>query len=446
MFTGREAEIQKAISLLKDEEKAVVSLYGGPGFGKTAIAIQVFHKISEDHTILVVFSTLTAATNVDEMIRQLCLDVGVNHEDDPKQSLILWLKNIQKKVILVMDDIDNLLHEDRSLLYHFIRLVLRNSDCQIVTTSRSSYLIPELSIGKVFVGEMEDKTYVEFLEKQYPQQNDQLFERLAELCGNMPLAMCIAGNLLNDFEDAEELLQYLEKQPMKTLECPESDQYVNRAINMSYEKCSDEEQETLVRLSVFEGSFTTDAAKVVIEKDKFDTSRILKKLVSLSLIKQPTKYRYSIHLLIKHFLKDKQEGEGKEKRAHAELMMVEYYLELGDQLTMKSCSKEEHDVNREALKLEAPNIQNVLKLCSEQEDPKTSDISNCLARSKIYTTSAKSFSHLVRTIMPGSIVDEFLQGCANMAEKRAQVGIKINFYYLLADQGDSNQLTELTLL
>ena len=210
----------------------------------------------------------------------------------------------------------------------------------------------------------------------------------------MPLAMCIAGNLLNDFEEPDELLQYLEKQPIKTLECPESDQYVNRAINMSYEKCSDEEQETLVRLSVFEGSFTTDPAKVVIEKDKFDTSRILKKLVSLSLIKQPTKHRYSIHLLIKHYLKDKQEGEGKEKRAHAELMMVEYYLELGDQLTMKSCSKEEHDVNREALKLEAPNIQNVLKLCSEQEDPKTSDISNCLARSKIYTTSAKSFSHL----------------------------------------------------
>ena len=74
---------------------------------------------------------------------------------------------------------------------------------------------------------------------------------------------------------------------------------------MSYEKCSDEDQEAFVRLSVFEGSFGEDAARVVTEKDELDTSRILKKLVSRSLIKQPTKHRYSIHLLIKYFLKDK---------------------------------------------------------------------------------------------------------------------------------------------
>ena len=97
MFTGREDEIQKVIALLTDDEMAVVSLHGGPGFGKTAIAIQTSYKLSEDHKIPVVFSQLTTVSTVDEMIRQLCLDVGVNHEDDPKPSLILWLKNIKKK-------------------------------------------------------------------------------------------------------------------------------------------------------------------------------------------------------------------------------------------------------------------------------------------------------------------------------------------------------------
>ena len=58
--------------------------------------------------------------------------------------------------------------------------------------------------------------------------------------------MCIAGPRVDDFENPDELLQYLEKQPMKTLECPDSDQYVKQAINMSYEKCSDEEKETFV--------------------------------------------------------------------------------------------------------------------------------------------------------------------------------------------------------
>ena len=447
MFTGREAEIQKVITFLADGKKAVVSLRGGPGFGKTAIAIEVSHKLNEDHTILLVFSHLAAATNEDEMIRQLCLDVGVNHEDDAKQSLMLWLKNIKRKVIFVMDDIDSLLKgEGRSRLYNFICLMRKNSNCQIITTSRSMYSIPKLSVDSVDVGEMESEASMELLKKQCRQQDETFLKRMAELCGHIPLAMCIAGSLVDDFDDCDELLQYLEKKPMKTLECPESDQYINLAINMSYEKCSDEDQEAFVRLSVFEGSFSEDAAKEVIEKDKFDTSRIVKELVSRSLIKQPIKHRYSIHLLIKHFLKDKHEGEDeKSERARAQAMraqvlMVEYYLKLAHQLTMKSYSKDGYKDNREALKRETSNIQNVLKICCQQEHPTSSDISECVAQRKIYTTSAKFFSLFVGTIIPGSIVDKFLQRCAKMAEENKHLAVKLNFDCLLADRERSKTI------
>ena len=211
---------------------------------------------------------------------------------------------------------------------------------------------------------------------------------------------------------------------------------------MSYEKCSDEDQEAFVRLSVFEGSFSEDAAKVVTEKDELDTSRILKKLVSRSLIKQPTKHRYSIHLLIKYFLKDKQKIEERSLAAamRAELLMVKYYLKLVHQLTMESYSKDGYKDNREALKREVSNIQNVLKICSQQEDPEGSDISDCLAHSKIYTSSAKFFSLFVRTIIPGSIIDEFLQQCAKMAETRKQHAIKIIFDCVLAYQERSKTI------
>ena len=47
MFTGRDAKIQKVIALLMAEKKAVVSISGGPGSGKTAIAIEVSHQLSE---------------------------------------------------------------------------------------------------------------------------------------------------------------------------------------------------------------------------------------------------------------------------------------------------------------------------------------------------------------------------------------------------------------
>ena len=450
MFTGREAEIKKVIDLVNDDKKAVVLLHGGPGFGKTAIAIEVSHKLDEDPTILVVFSQLTTATNEDEIIRQLCFDVGVNHEDDPKQSLIFRFKKIKRNVILVMDDIENLLEEKcRSVFDDFIRLLLKHTNCQIITTSRSSYLIPELSMGSVDVGEMEDEACIELLtkhcrkeedEEECCHQDEKFLRTLAELCGHVPLAMCIAGSVVDDFsvEDSDELLQDLKNQPMETLECPESNRYVKRAIDVSYQKCSKEEQETFVRLSVFEGSFSEDAAKAVIKKRKSDTRRLLRKLFRRSLIKQPTQHRYSIHLLIKHFLKDKQEG-GNEmaKKAHAEgmraeVLMVEYYLELGHQLTIKSYSKDGYKVNSDALKREASNIQNVLKICCQQEDPTRSDISDCLANSKIYKTLSRLFSIFIRSIIPRPIVHEFLERCANLAKERGQHIIKIDFDCLLA--------------
>jgi hypothetical protein len=448
IFTAREGEIQKVISFLQDEGKAVVSLHGGPGFGKTAIAIQVSHKLSEDHNIPVIFSQLTTATTVREMILRLCRDVGVYHEDDPESSLILWLKNVERKVILVIDDIDNVL-EEKTSFYEFVRLLRKNSNqlCQIVTTSRTSCEIRELSTGKVQVDEMDDDACLELLRKQCPEQEDEFLGKLAKLCGNVPLAMCIAGSRVDDFENPDELLQHLQEQPMKTLQCPESDQYIFRAINMSYEKCTSEEQETFVRLAVFEGNFSEDAARVVTEKNNLETTNMLKKLVRQSLIKQPIKHRYSIHLLIKHFLKHQQESESetaettREQMMRAEWLMVKYYLKLGHDLTMKSYRKDKYKANRKALKQEAHNIQNVLKICCQQNDPTTSDISDCLAHSKVYTTSARFFSIFVRTIL-GSIVDEFLQRCANLAEEREQHAIKLNFDCLLVDQQRNESIGE----
>ena len=453
MFTGREKEIQNVIAYLtNDKEMAVVSLRGGPGFGKTAIAIQVSHKLNEDPSIPVVFSQLANVTTVDEMVIILCRDVGINYEDDPKSSLILRLRYIKSKVIFVMDDIDNLLDEDMDGFFEFLGLLRKNSSqhCQIVTTARTSYEIPNLPACEVEVDVMNDEACIELLKKLCPKEDEKFLQKLVELCGSIPLAMCIAGSRVKSFENPDELLQHLEEQPMKVLEHRKSGQYVNRAFNMSFKRCSDEEQETLVRLSVFAGNFSKKAAKAVIEKNDLKTIDILEKLVCLSLIKEPTEHRYSIHVLIKHFLRDKQKcGDGQTKnkaeRARAEAMraevlMVEYYLKLGHQLTKESYSKDSYKESREDLKQEASNIQNVLKICCQQERPTSSDISDCLADSKIYTTSARLFSVFVRTISPACVVDNFLQRCANLAKEKKQHAIKIDFDCLLVAEERYNTI------
>ena len=97
-------------------------------------------------------------------------------------------------------------------------------------------------------------------------------------------------------------------------------------------------------------------------------------------------------------------------------------------------SKGGYKENKEFLKLEAHNIQNVLELCCQQNDPAAVIVSDCLADGKIYTTSARHFSLFIKTIIPDSLIDDFLQRCANMSKERKQHAIKINFDLLLADQ------------
>jgi hypothetical protein len=306
-----------------------------------------------------------------------------------------------------MDDIDNLL-EGKTTFFEFVRLLRKHSSqhCQIVTTSRTSYEIPDLSTAKVQVSEMDDESCISLLREQCPEyKDDNIFlQTLANLCGKIPLAMCIAGSQVEDFENSDELLQHLKNQPMKTLRCPERDQYVNRAINISYEMLDNEHKETLLRLAVFNGSFDEDAARTVVDKENLHIKSILKNLVCRNLIKQPHKRRYSIHLLIKFFLRD--ELDRKKEGVRTEALMVGHYLKLSHDWIIMSYSKNGYKSNREALKKEAHNIHNVLKICCQHNDS-TSDISNCLTKSNIYTTSARFFTIFVRTIIPEYIVDRF---------------------------------------
>ena len=182
-FIGRNTEIEEVITLLENEEKAVVSLHGGPGFGKTAIATEVSHKLNKDYDITVVFSYFSTVTSVDGMIRKLCGDVGVNYEDkDPKSTLNLRLKHIKSKVIFVMDNIDYLL-DDRPPFDEFVRdLRTTSKHCQIVTTSRMSYEIPDITVD-VEVKEMSMEECITLLRGKCPDQNDEFLQEIAKGCG-----------------------------------------------------------------------------------------------------------------------------------------------------------------------------------------------------------------------------------------------------------------------
>ena len=185
---------------------------------------------------------------------------------------MLWVKNIEKKVILVMDNIEQLLESNVESEFTELLCMLRKNSrqhIQILTTTRTKFSIPgEATVVNVQKEELDEKSSVELLRKCCPNEKveDMYLSELTKLCGFVPLALCIAGKLIPDFDDPIELIQSLREKPMEALQ--NCNQCIRKAMELSFLKLKDEEKKAFVRLSVFEGNFQKKSAQEVIDRDR----------------------------------------------------------------------------------------------------------------------------------------------------------------------------------
>ena len=361
-FTGREKEIK---SSLVHKDRGIVSIIGGPGFGKSTIAVEVAHCLSEEDKIPVIFSYLSTASTVPEAVRQLCIDVGIEAGEDPKSSLMVWLRNMKPgKVVLVLDNIDQLLEDEaKSDLFDLLRSLRKDSNqrLQIITTSRKSFRVSHLENECCLVEEMDTESSVELLRKCCPKkdlQSDDLKE-MANLCCHVPLALRLLAFHLKDTDPAK-LVEWLQDTPLEALQTP--DEKVTNAIEKSFEILKSEEKTHFVRLSVFEGNFKREAAQHVTGLKEITTKNVLSGLVERSLL-QSCGGNYSIHPFIRSYLTSLEEFVHELKQARE--LMVEHFLKVCHDLTLKYWSKDGSSVARKALKENLHNVQKVLKICEE---------------------------------------------------------------------------------
>ena len=125
------------------------------------------------------------------------------------------------------------------------------------------------------------------------------------------MALCIVGSLLSDYPE-EELIKSLEEKPLEVLREDESDDNsVEKAIKTSFDVLSKTEQEALILLSAFPGSFSSEAVKAVITNCTNSSTQpilLLRSMKNRSLVEQLASNRYQIHPLIQAFLEKMDEG------------------------------------------------------------------------------------------------------------------------------------------
>ena len=160
-----------------------------------------------------------------------------------------------------------------------------------------------------------------------PKQKLSQTAKIVKLCGYVPLALCIVGPLLSDYTE-DRLIKSLEKEPLDVLQDDELS--LEKAIKTSFDHLNEAEQEALAVMSVFPGSFDSDAAEAVITAG-VDTGaqpvvRTLRSLKNRSLLEQPSSCRYEVHRLIQAFAKKVTQDRYSGKLVQAEEMACVHFI------------------------------------------------------------------------------------------------------------------------
>ena len=189
---------------------------------------------------------------------------------------------------------------------------------------------------------------------------------LIELCGCVPLALCIVGSLLSDYTE-DELINSLKERPLDVLREDESDDNsVKKAIKTSYDVLSHIEQQALLVMSAFPGSFSSEAASTVINNCTSCTTQpisILRSLKNRSLIEQPASQRYQIHPLIQAFLKTIDQDMGNPLVALGEKVACAYFVSQLADNTVLYWSKDRCKESIQLFNKDRHNFEYFLKAC-----------------------------------------------------------------------------------
>ena len=315
---GRSQELEEITDAIRTESAAAVLVTGGPGFGKTAVAIEVGHELvskgNEERTVL--FCSLRSKAAIAKVATSMILPCSANLSQPPEHPqhwLRNWSKQQQKKVSFILDNVDDVLESgDRTAFVTILKdmRTLSNSKITFVITTRKLFQLDRnLQMKCVRLRTLSREHAQELLLSKVlnpdVKQGLSKTDKLVQLCGCVPLALCIIGSLLLDYPE-DQLIERLEEKPLDVLKEDESDENsVEKAIYTSFNFLREHEQKALILLSVFPGSFSNIAGQAVIKAVdcQGDPGSILRSLKNRSLIETPAPYRYQIHQFIQTFAK-----------------------------------------------------------------------------------------------------------------------------------------------
>ncbi|GAB4176888.1 MAG: hypothetical protein Fur005_38930 [Roseiflexaceae bacterium] len=305
---GRQAEIAMLSRRLIGQQQRLITITGSPGVGKTHLTVQFGWNL---YTILaesIWYLSLETIRTVDGVLALLAHGAGL---DEGSQDLMEALINhwYQQPLLLIFDNVEQI-QGLGSMLAH---LLAGMPQLQIICTSRIPLRIraehvvvlePLMLPDRVTTPDQIAQTpaiqlFVERAQARIPslQLNHETYTlifEICQLCDGLPLAIELAAAQLDQYsliqlrQRLEQRLSVLNRGPY---DLPHRQQTWRDAIAWSYFLLQPTERDCFIRLSVFVGSWSDEAALQMSTPEQLD------QLIRHNLIQKRTRYAMlaSIH-------------------------------------------------------------------------------------------------------------------------------------------------------
>ena len=262
-FVGREDDIHNITGHLDftSSDVRVVHIVGPPGFGKSTLAIKI-GEIFVKRKVTVHYVDLSSVTDVDTLSEKILLNIFDSISNKVTFSrLQKWVQNQYSNTLLIFDNCDKLFDHSEKEFLHDIKSVSTKRNVKYLLTSQ--YRITEVGHFRLHtIYNLSTEASIELLSRVAPQlTNDQMVE-IANLAGNVPLALDIIGAIFN-FPEAptvKEVIQGLRENVVATLSPLELNSRIDVSIGLAYSYLTPQLQRLCVDLSHFPDTFTAESA------------------------------------------------------------------------------------------------------------------------------------------------------------------------------------------
>ena len=322
-FTGRTSQADQLIARLRNRQGAAITAIGGQGgVGKTELAFYVAREVRELYPGGQVMVNLRGLDAKPLTPKQAMANVVLAVEpeqklpDKPEQIAGLYHGLLAERAVLVLAD--NAKDSEQ------VRPLVPKSPSALLVTSRQTVQLD--SIKRVDLDELarsDSEKLLRSILDDKPAPDDEI-TKLAELCGDLPLALRVTGNRLAA-SPALSVRDYLNRLEEKRAELRFEERDVMAVLAESVEALERDASELVARwqsLVVFPAPFDRAAAEAVgeFEDGELDT------LVGRSLVLYDAKdERFRVHDLMRDLA---QEGWSDEQSYNAEKRHAEHYLKV----------------------------------------------------------------------------------------------------------------------